>query len=163
MKKTLLSFVCALAVIIGAQSVIAADSPAFKNPATHKVAQEHQNFGRRPKGPLSVSPEQAQKMQKEMDDKLASKLNLTDEQRVSAEKIRADGRAKMKPLMEQMKDIRRQMDEIRKQNMNEFENILTPDQKQAFEKMKQDKKDHPKMKHKKRPDKMKKHRPDQEI
>lgn len=60
---------------------------------------------------------------------LAKKLNLSEEQKEQADAIRAQGR-------EEIKKLHQKMQEIRKNNMKEFENILTPEQKEEFEKIK---------------------------
>ena len=46
----------------------------------------------------------------------------------------------MKPLMEQMKELREKMDNMRKENMKAFEEILTPEQKETFAKIKTERK-----------------------
>ena len=74
-------------------------------------------------------------MMKKHGEKLAEKLKLTDEQKQMAEKIRENGRAKMKPLFEQKKELHKKMEEVRKENMEEFAKILTPEQKKEFDKM----------------------------
>lgn len=68
--------------------------------------------------------------------RLADKLNLTDEQQQKAEQIRKSGQAKIKPLLDEMIELRQKIDKERRANMEEFENILTPEQKTAFEKLK---------------------------
>ena len=73
----------------------------------------------------------------EMEDKLADKLGLDKKQREQAKKIREDGHKKVKPLMKEMKELREKMDKLRKQNMEEFEKILTPEQKNKFSEMKE--------------------------
>lgn len=88
----------------------------------------------------------------QMENKLAQELGLTAEQQVQAKKIHQEGRKRVKPLMDEMKDIRKKMDELRQENMKEFEAILTPDQKAKFEKIKAER--HEKWKQMK--DKMKK-------
>lgn len=75
-------------------------------------------------------------------EKLGKKLNLTAEQKAQAKQIREDGRAKIKPLMEQMRETRRQVDAIRQENMQAFEKILTAEQKAQFEQIKAEKKMH---------------------
>ena len=70
--------------------------------------------------------------------KLSQELNLTEEQQEQAKKIRQDGHEKIKPLLKQMKEIRKQMDELRKENMVEFEKILTPKQLEKFNKIKEE-------------------------
>ncbi len=74
----------------------------------------------------------------DMQKKLAEKLKLTDEQKAKADKIHEEGRAKMKPLMEEAKAVREKMDKVRQENMAEFESILTDEQKSEMEKIKQD-------------------------
>lgn len=70
--------------------------------------------------------------------KLAEELNLSDEQKEMAKKIREDGHKKAEPLMKQMKEIRTQLDNLRKENMKEFEKILTKEQLDKFEKIKEE-------------------------
>ena len=76
---------------------------------------------------------------------LAKRLNLSEEQKNKADVIRARGR-------EEMKKLHQKMQEIRQSNMEEFEKILTPEQKEEFEKIKSElktlrKKPFPKHKH----------------
>lgn len=68
--------------------------------------------------------------------KMAEKLNLTKEQQEQAAKIRQEGRKKIEPLMKEMKDLREKIDTERRANMEEFENILTPEQKKSFDEIK---------------------------
>ena len=68
--------------------------------------------------------------------KMAEKLNLTTEQQEQAAKIRQEGRKKIEPLMKEMKDLREKIDAERRANMEEFEKILTPEQKKSFDEMK---------------------------
>ena len=77
-----------------------------------------------------------EKMEKKMSKKLADDLGLTKEQQEQAEKIRKEGREKLKPLFEEMKDIREKMDKLREDNMLEFEKILTPKQKEKLKDIK---------------------------
>ena len=78
-----------------------------------------------PMPPQEPRPEQMQKME----DDLAAKLKLTDEQKAQARKIHQEGR-------EQMKKMHEEMQALRKANMAEFEKILTPEQKEEFDKIK---------------------------
>lgn len=78
---------------------------------------------------MRPEPPKMERMHKKDHHDLAKKLNLTDEQKKQAEKIRESGREKMKKMHEQMQ-------ELRKENMAEFEKILTPEQKSEFEKIK---------------------------
>lgn len=71
-------------------------------------------------------------------EELAQKLNLTDEQKSKADKIREDGRKQMEPLMQERKALHEKMEKLRKENMEEFEKILTPEQKEAFAKFKEE-------------------------
>lgn len=73
-----------------------------------------------------------------MREDLAKKLNLTDEQKEQADKIREEGRKKMEPLMKEKKELRKKMDKLRKENMEDFEEILTPEQKAEFAKIKEE-------------------------
>lgn len=64
---------------------------------------------------------------------LANRLGLTDEQKAKAEEIREDGHKKIAPLMDQMMELRKKIDTERRNNMQEFEKILTPEQLAEFE------------------------------
>lgn len=77
-----------------------------------------------------------QKHHQKMARKMAKDLSLSDEQQAQADKIREDGREKIKPLMDQMLKLRQQIDQERRKNMEDFEKILTPQQKERFEEMK---------------------------
>jgi len=75
-------------------------------------------------------------MRQKIADKIAKDLNLTDEQQQQAKQIREEGRKEIEPLMKEMKELRKKMDAKRRANMEEFEKILTPEQKAKFEEMK---------------------------
>ena len=77
-----------------------------------------------------------EEMHKKMTDKMATDLGLTDEQKAEAKAIHEKGKTDMEPLIKEMKDLREKMDAKRRANMEEFEKILTPEQKQKFEEMK---------------------------
>ncbi len=113
MKKWLYS-VCAAAIMLGAAGACAQE----KKPM-----------------PPAENPRHEQRME-QMENKLAQELELTAEQRVQAKKIHQEGRKKVKPLMDEMKNIRKKIDDLRQENMKEFETILTPEQKAKFEKIK---------------------------
>ena len=85
-----------------------------------------------------------------MEAKLADKLGLNAEQREKAKIIRETGHKKVKPLMKEMKELRHKMDKLRHENMEEFEKILTPEQKDKFEELKKEMKNKPHKKHKMR-------------
>lgn len=129
MKKWLYS-VCAAAIMLGAAGAYAQE----KKPV-----------------PPAEGPRHEQRME-QMENKLAQELGLTAEQQAQARKIHQEGRKKVKPLMDEMKDIRKKMDDLRQENMKEFEAILTPEQKAKFEKIKTERHE----KWKKIKDKMKK-------
>ena len=127
-KKYLLSGVFSLALLIGAGIANAQDIASVNNEPPAKA-----HFMRhRPEGFHGKHD-----FRKDMEEK----LKLTDEQKAQAKKIHEDGRKEIEPLMEQMKEIRAKMDEIRKKNMEEFEKILTPEQKTEMEQMKANMKD----------------------
>lgn len=69
---------------------------------------------------------------KAMAAQLANDLGLTEEQKVLAEKNRIEGHKKIAPLMDQMMSLRQKIDQERRANMLEFEKILTPEQKERF-------------------------------
>lgn len=93
----------------------------------------------RPEPPFDGRPPHHEKMER-MHHKLAERLKLTDEQKKQAEDIRKAGREKIKPLMDEMKKLRERMDVARKENMKEFEKILTDEQKAELSKIKAEKK-----------------------
>lgn len=71
-----------------------------------------------------------------MSEKMADDLKLTEEQRAQAKEIHERGRKDVEPMMNEMKNMRERIDERRRMNMEEFEKILTPEQKEKFETMK---------------------------
>lgn len=118
MKKTFLSILLGATIIsagafgVNAQTPDTPDMPKIEHKFDHK--------------------EMHQKMQK----KIAEDLGLTAEQQEQAKTIHEKGKADMEPLMKEMKDLREKMDAKRRANMEEFEKILTPDQKAKFEDLK---------------------------
>ena len=132
MKKILLSAVCVSvltfgALVVGAQE--GADSRPLPPPPHEMNLQEHHE---------------------KMSQKLAEDLGLSDEQKSQADKIREEGRKKMEPLMKEKKILHQKMDAVRKSNMEDFEKILTPEQRQKFSEIKAKHKAHaPKFGHRK--------------
>lgn len=116
MKKVMLTLMCATALVLSANA----------------NAKDKKDF-----------PKELPRHER-MADKLANDLGLTAEQKEQAAKIRQDGREKVKPLMEKAKKIHKEMDELRKENMKEFEKILTPEQQEKFAKIKTEMKKHDK-------------------
>jgi Spy/CpxP family protein refolding chaperone len=86
-----------------------------------------------------------------MSQKLSTELNLTKEQQEKAKLLREEGHKKIEPLMKEMKALRKKMDELRKENMSEFEKILTPEQLDKFKKIKEEGKEKFHKKHHRRP------------
>lgn len=76
--------------------------------------------------------------ERKMQEKLAKKLDLTPEQQELAKKLNENSRKKIEPLMDEMRKTREEMDKIRRDNMAEFEKILTPEQKTKFDNMKKE-------------------------
>ena len=113
MKKYLLTTVCALTVMM----------------SSNVWAQEKTDETMPP-------PPMEQQAKVNRADELADKLQLSTEQREQAKKIREAGRAKIKPLIEESRALHEKMEKLRQDNMNEFEKILTDEQKTQFEKMK---------------------------
>jgi len=66
---------------------------------------------------------------------LDKELNLTPEQKKQEKALREKYRAKLQPVMEEMKASHEKARAIQKEHMTEFEKILTPEQKAKFEKM----------------------------
>lgn len=129
MNKTLLTVLCASTIALGAVSVNAAEREMLPPPPP---GHEFDHPGRGPKFD--------HKKHKEMGEKFAKELGLTEEQKAQADKIREEGREKLKPIMKEMKALREKADKMREENMKEFEKILTPEQKAKMEKMKADRK-----------------------
>lgn len=109
MKKLLLTAVCVSVLTLGVAHAQSSANP--ENMPPHKEMRMHEN--------------------------LVKKLNLTDEQKKQADKIREDGRKAMEPLMQEKKVLNEKMDTLRKANMEEFEKILTPEQQEEFKKIKE--------------------------
>lgn len=122
MKKSYLTLLCATALLCGTSFAYAADDATMPPPPQ---TEHHQRMERH---------------HEKMAQKLADDLNLTDEQRAKAKEMRQQAREKIKPLIDEMKEIRKKMDTIRQENMKAFEEILTPEQKETFAKIKTERK-----------------------
>lgn len=130
-KKYLMMFTAAAILMAGVTSVSAQPLPPVDGaPAPHHEKMEMRKAKRMPPDP------------EKMAEKLADELGLSESQREQAKAINKKGMEDVKPLMDQMRDIREKMDELRKENMKEFESILTPEQKTKFDAFKE--KMHPK-------------------
>ena len=130
-KKYLMMFTAAAILMAGVTSVSAQPLPPVDGaPAPHHEKMEMRKAKRMPPDP------------EKMAEKLAGELGLSESQREQAKAINKKGMEEVKPLMDQMRDIRKKMDELRKENMKEFESILTPEQKTKFDAFKE--KMHPK-------------------
>ncbi|MCI5544464.1 MAG: hypothetical protein MR368_03210 [Azospirillum sp.] len=116
MNKKLLTIACASLLLFAGNNVIAAEGESVLN---NQPAQNDMPM-----------PPKHRKMKSGMHtDQLAKELDLTAEQKEKAEALRKADFEKMKPLIEQMKELHKKMDELRKENMKNFEAILTPLQK----------------------------------
>ncbi len=122
MKKLYLALLCATALTCGANMAYAQEDNTMPPPPPHH------------------SEQNIQKHHEKIENKLADDLKLTDEQRSKAKELRKASREKIKPLIDEMKALRKKMDEIRKENMTAFEELLTPEQKETFEKIKAERK-----------------------
>ena len=122
MKKLYLALLCATALTCGANMAYAQEDNTMPPPPPHHSEQD------------------IQKHHEKIENKLADDLKLTDEQRNKAKELRKASREKIKPLIDEMKALRKKMDEIRKENMTAFEELLTPEQKETFEKIKAERK-----------------------
>lgn len=121
--------------------------------AAETNTQNYKHFGPPPR--MSES-ERAQK-----EAEFEKRLGLTEEQKAQAKQLRQQGFEKMKPIMDEMHTKRQEINaiknsenltqkrtelqeldkkarEIRKQNMKDFESILTDDQKKTLKEMKQE-------------------------
>lgn len=121
MKKILLTAVC-IAVLSGGLASVKAEEIKNVRNETPKVEMTEPKKG-----------------MVKRHEKLAERLKLTDEQKTKADEIRKAGREKMNPLIRQEMELRKEMDIIRSQNMEEFESILTDEQKTEFQKIKNEK------------------------
>lgn len=70
--------------------------------------------------------------------KTMEELNLTPEQHEEAERIFARTQEKMEDLRKQEREIKEQIRHLYEENMEEFEKILTPEQKENLQKFKKD-------------------------
>ena len=150
MKKLALLF-CALCVITG---------------SAHAAAVNDDNTNNLPKKKNPPTKEEIQKFHKAREAAFDQKLGLTEEQKVQAKELRKQGFEKMKPVMDQIRQKKRELrtleesgtvsdankkalekdlkalkkdaDKIRKQNMEEFESILTKEQKETLKQMKKE-------------------------
>lgn len=122
MKKSYLTLLCATALLCGTSFAYASDDITMPPPPQ---TEHHQRMERH---------------HEKMAQKLADDLKLTDEQRAKAKEMRQQAREKIKPLIDEMKEIRKKMDTIRQENMKAFEEILTPEQKETFAKIKTERK-----------------------
>ena len=122
MKKSYLTLLCATALLCGTSFAYASDDITMPPPPQ---TEHHQRMERH---------------HEKMAQKLADDLKLTDEQRAKAKEMRQQTREKIKPLIDEMKEIRKKMDTIRQENMKAFEEILTPEQKETFAKIKTERK-----------------------
>lgn len=122
MKKSYLTLLCATALLCGTSFAYASDDITMPPPPQ---TEHHQRMERH---------------HEKMAQKLADDLKLTDEQRAKAKEMRRQAREKIKPLIDEMKEIRKKMDTIRQENMKAFEEILTPEQKETFAKIKAERK-----------------------
>ena len=122
MKKIYLALLCATALTCGAHLAYAQEDNTMPPPPPHHSDQDIKQH------------------HEKMKNKLADELKLTDEQKAKAKELRKASREKIKPLMDEMKEIRKKMDAIREDNMKAFEDLLTPEQKEAFEKIKEERK-----------------------
>ena len=73
----------------------------------------------------------------EMKARFAAKLGLSDEQKALLDKYRTEDMAKMKPLFEQMKDLKAQIKQARDEGRKHFESVLTDEQKNILQEMRQ--------------------------
>ena len=117
---------------------------------------DNKNF-KYPGPPPRIS--ESERAQKEAE--FEKRLGLTEEQRTQAKQLRQQGFEKMKPIMDEMHAKRQEINslqnsektvqaktelqeldkkarEIRKQNMKDFESILTEEQKKTLKEMKQE-------------------------
>ena len=120
MKHNLLSLLLATTILSGGAVIGQANA---QDPAMPTEPQIGAHFDR-------------EQMHKEMSQKIAQDLSLTKEQQEQAKAIHEKGKKDIEPLLNEMKDLRQKMDEKRRATMEEFEQILTPEQKAKFEEMK---------------------------
>ena len=126
MKNNFLPILLATTIVSSGMAFSPANA---KEPALPEAPKFEQRFDR-------------EQMHKEMAKKMADDLNLTEEQQEKAKAIHEKGKKDIEPLMDEMKDLRQKMDEKRRANMEEFEQILTPEQKAKFDEMKKNAPEH---------------------
>ena len=127
MKKIYLTLLCATALTFASHLASAQDNITMPMPP-HAI---HHNNG---------TQHNIEKHHEKMAKKLAEELKLTDEQQAKSRQMRKAAREKIKPLLDEMRAIREKLDAIRKDNMKDFEALLTPEQKEVFAKIKAERK-----------------------
>ena len=123
MKKLYLTLLCATALTCGSHLASAQLDNTMPPPPPHMERN------------IDIQ-KNMEKHHEKMAKKLAEELNLTEEQQAKAQHMRKNAREKIKPLIDEMKALRKKMDTIREANMKDFEAILTPEQKEIFDKIK---------------------------
>lgn len=125
MKKLCLTLLCATALAYSANIAQAKYDETMPPPPPSHMQQTQQDMHNH---------------HEKMHNKLAEELKLTDKQKAKAKEMRQASRKKIKPLMKEMKNLREKIDKIRKENMKEFEKLLTPEQRETFERIKAERK-----------------------
>ena len=121
MNKNLMVSLCAVGMLFGVSNAYSIERDMPQPPHKHEMKEFEKN-------------------REDMAKKFAEDLGLTKEQQAKAKKMREESRAKMKPMMEEMKKLHEKMDKAREENFKEFEKILTPEQKDKLEKIKEERK-----------------------
>ena len=127
MTKFLLTTVLSSLIILSTHSAEALFGKGQENPR-QAIEQE--------RGPHMFG-EHHQMHENNSPEKMESFLNLSEEQKAKAKKIREESRKETEPLMQKMNAIRKRMDEIHKADMQKFEALLTPEQKAKLDEVKQ--------------------------
>ena len=150
MKKTLL-LLCALCVITG--STYAADDntkniPQRKNPPTkeemQKIHKAREAAFEEKLGLTEAQKVQAKELRKQGFEKIKPVMDEIRQKRLEARKIKqsdistAEREEKLTVIDKDLQELHKKAGKIRKQNMNDFESILTKDQKKTLKNMKKE-------------------------
>ena len=148
MKKLLTTMFCLSIIALGAQGAFAqnfdnGNPPPVKHHKGMKKMpprvnlEEYLNLTEQQKAQVKANRIKSRKAMKpimnSISDKREAILDVMD-----SDLPKAQQEAKIKALKEEINGLHKQANEIRKQNMKDFEAILTPEQKAKFEKFKQE-------------------------
>jgi Spy/CpxP family protein refolding chaperone len=127
MKKTAFNLLALAGLVAIMQTPVLAE----QNP----VSPCPQNFQNCPCPMHEHNPKEMQKRMKKHEAEFYQKLGLSASQKKQAEAIKAEEKAKMEPLRQEMNNLRKKVKAIRDEGRKNFEKILTPEQKTKLQQL----------------------------